>query len=653
MRGIIDSHEPVLVAGTNTAFRGMVQSVLQALGFKRVEVASELAIAVNRIESDYYGWVLLGLESHDTVNGINMLEQIQQHEALCGLKVSLLITDQEGDYLARAFELGVVSYHLLSASASQLTQELAALKALAAELHHDYRLVAATYLKGYLIERGYLRDLLAFLEQLVSVYPDSSHALLLLAEAYIAADRNHQALSVLNQVNLINPLAKAKTEPLIEKTIVFEKGKVKIPDIKPFPTLKVAVILADECEEIHNLAVQLKEFYIEPVIVKPADWAAAPLAKAAVVLVDWCQKEAFVLDILEGLFATEHREVPVIAMLPAGESIQRDQCPLVGLSAVLMRPFTTGSVARALTIVAHTCKRQPRLQAYLYHCLYQQKFKQAQILKSDFFRKALLLEGEKLEIEAVIALFGKEHLRVRDVAQKALQTTARGTRVLAYLGTALAEIHDYGGAYSCLRKAEYTDLPGWLMLFGLARKDLSQSPKLTAMEKAVLVMVTDRHVALAMSLVRCSDKTEGIYEALAIWHYLKQKPFSCLRVMIINKIATCLLEAQLLKEARSFYVMVHKKLKDKNERAKIKHKVQEIDKLLAANKPYASFRSGGVRTNPNLKHLIEHAGDVKLSDAGTRGIYTNHQNKTDTKFLVVKPVKFRVGTIWPGGKKVS
>ncbi len=636
MTPVIHQNSPILLGGMNAAYRALLQKALQDLGFKKVQSASEMQIVVNRLEADSYDWLIMGVEWKEEINALALLEMLNLYESLAKTKVSLMVAETDLPFLTRAFELGLMSYHPMISTGDQVANEIKNLVQLLSELDHDYRLVSATYLKRHLTEQGYTKDLLKFGERLASIYPSHTHVLLELADIYIQSNQHNRALSILNQINLIDPLSSIKTEPLIEQTIVFENGQVRVPDIKPFPSFKAALVVSQDTVEIDQMMVQLTEFYITSELFDPRIDFNKQCTGKQVVIIDWQQEDNSPTSFIEKLLEGPNRHIPILVLLPEGVTLERELWTFMGISEVICKPFAQNKLAKSLTALTHQALQQHELLNYLFHLSFTMRMKQAQLAKSDYMNKAPLTDGKRLEVEAILALLNNEVARARDFCYKALSVASDAPFVLALLGRALEATRDFSGAHAAFSEARIPKI-----------ETLVDALKYVKNIPPVLPFLASIYRARARTLIRSEQFMDGFSAYFELLHWLSLAAPS-LYSEIAAELGEEAAQRQYLRIAKASYSKVASLQTDEIKRADAEKKALALEELIHKSQEYKVPREPKVDPHRDLTKMIKRGTAMDSRDTCCRFIYKNTENKTATEFLTKTPIKFRERTIWPG-----
>ncbi|SMF68798.1 response regulator [Pseudobacteriovorax antillogorgiicola] len=152
----------ILIVAPGGAFLQQATQAFQELGFQNIEAAHSVESAFHLLEVEPFDWIFTPIDLDGKIYTFQLLSVIRKTPVLGKVKVSILANRDTMKAVGRCFELGALSYHNILLNKNNLQNEVSGILERMKHLNHDYRLVAADYIRLYLDEMEHFRDLEAF-----------------------------------------------------------------------------------------------------------------------------------------------------------------------------------------------------------------------------------------------------------------------------------------------------------------------------------------------------------------------------------------------------------------------------------------------------------------------------------------------------------
>lgn len=634
----IVKNSPILICGMNNNLRTLIARTLQGQGYTMVTTSAELKLGVQRLETENFDWLIIDLRWKDPVNAINFLKLINETPSLAHMKVSLMVTPDEMAYVSKAFELGILSFHNPIGTEIEMKESFQLLADLREKYSDDSRLVSSYYLKKFLKEQGYYRDLVNYFSKLAELYPNNVEVLKQLAEAHLLIEENDDAHSILLQLCNIDPLLTSDMQPFIEMATL-GYSKEMIDELVPYPFYKRGLIITPDRKESSSLKNHLESLQIEARDYIFSGELEDQLNNIDIIFIDWQQEDAPCPTFVERILETE-TEAPIIGIFPEGTHLPENFSEYMGFTATVIKPCILSSISKALTQVTMTRGSCMYLRIKMIQAALKSKMQSAQILKSEYFNRSKLPEGKRNLMEAWISLQNNEFMRAKECALKAMNVPTNTNQALLLLSKALVSDKDYKSAVVCYKKIKLPSSYKLGLIFDLAAEKL---------HKKVKNRTLDMHPPLKYGIGLSSAKgtayinqgilDEGIGIFLEALNALKISRPELTSIVCYN-LGLALARSQLLVEAQDAF----RKAKETKSRARISRCVGMLKTLKSCLTNNTEYKGEHIPDRPllrDLESLIATSFKRDETDTCCQDLYVNTQNPLPTDFLFKKVLDFK------------
>lgn len=631
----LDQTTKIMVCGMTPVFRSMITQQLHSVDLKNTVTVGDIRIAIERLESENFDWIILDMDSRNSTNGINFLQLIAETPELAHIRVSFMVTQEDEQYLSKAFESGLLSYHAMISTGDQLRDSFSELKKFYTDYQSNGQLIVTEYLMRYLKDKGFSDDLVHYLQNMAgSGYYNRIDILLKLAEAYLLNGDKDEGMSLIKQINLIDPLQETNTGTLIETLIALgdealEKRYLPFPQIPLFKTLISDKATSDrfsKCCEALTIATEALN-KDAPILdqVEESDY----------VVLDWKDTKCPPRSIIEEIHTSKFANIPVIALVPEDLNIEEHHLPMLGIDAVFKVPLSAPCMAKELCGLLMRQKSGQYLRRHIIYGTLHQKFKQSEIIKSEYFRQAPISCADRHLIDAWISLQKDESKRVRDFCLKSLsQPPCNNQLALEILGTSLASEQDYEGSAACFEKI---NIPSIKSIVNIHKNHIHKKQNIFSLPSH-LKHYTDLIMGSAIS--RCH--TKGPKDSIGVNQFLEGlvafDDHQEMKALIAYHLGTSFLRWGFLPEASDALAISLKFAKDEV-LTNAKEALKEVRSQLSGN-PKAEIPDQKPIIQ-NLKKTLRRATKLANTDLNARFMFKNQQNKVPTDFLTKTKLEFK------------
>ena len=630
-----------IILGMPPLYRSNLSKLVSSLGVKEVVTVSEHKIALERLEIETFNWIIMDTNWRDGINAFNIMKLIAQTPDLCHSRVSLMVTEEDTPYLSYAFELGLMSWHPLGVTTEECQKEFYYLANTAKRYNGDSRLISAEYLAKHLKISKYFKDLNNFYSKLIYHYPDNTEVLTGYGESFLLRLKADQGKRFLQQAVHCSPFGSNKARELLDSNTTYEDSleKSTVSPRKAFKFSK-ALIISDRDDVANNLSQTLEDLDIESDVTPSKIWKDQYKKKSHdIIFVDWDLRRQTAPHILDETLAPTHPEICVIAYVENPGDLTTSDFEAFGFSAKVST-ITESDISKALTRSEHRAMRGHSLFARIKTAALKGKLKDAQIIKSDYFKKAPISDADRFLMEAFLANQTNEYLRMSEFCYKALELPCAKEEALALLGKALSATKQFEKAVMAYQQAARTNLRdlGKILSRSISSADKSHQQALDQYPHYQFLIGIDNGFATSLShrkqFHRAIDK---FFECLITI----PKEMVELRSIVAYSTALCFCRENYLPEAMA--CLSEATLSQKKERKMRALTLQKkVTKLMEDNLDYPppDIRDEGIDKD-NLRIVVAQANSKDETDDGLRFLFKAEQGVDRLAFLTKNKLDFK------------
>lgn len=452
-----------LLIDTSATTRQLLTTQLKSSGYAQAEGIASIADALAILEVEPVDWIITPLLSAETCNAFHLLKLLTEHYDLKGVRVSLMLNQEEFKYLPVAFELGLFSWFALPATRESFAAHIEKLLTALGEYDGHATLTSADFLRAYLREHNQHQALNALEIKLLQLFPGNTAQLLRLAEAQHAVGKTELAQTTLAQARLIDPGARER----IDATFKQLYGEVDTAQASTsgaatnlFGLKTCAIVDADEAIGLGLQGILAEIGVTDVVYFADGDAFTKWLGTAAepsLIVQEWRVPKVSGPLLLQKIRQRGFHNVPILVLSSLVKDEDKDLLREMGVAQVISKPFDKTQFLKTLVwtlqedrLPAETSVIERKIRALLA----LNKRSEAEDLKGRLFAHSDLPLGIKHEIEAEFFYHERNYVAARDSAVEALKRQGGSIHTLNLLGRSLMHLRDFAAAVRFFDKAQ-------------------------------------------------------------------------------------------------------------------------------------------------------------------------------------------------------
>jgi tetratricopeptide (TPR) repeat protein len=457
----------IVAVEQSASLRQLIGDVLRSLGFTNVETMANITDSHHFLEADHADWLILPLQPNDSRNGLNSIRMISSASALRGLKVSLLLAENEDWAIAKAFELGAFTCHPKYTNRDDLKVEFEKLAAKMDTLECDSTKTSMSYLRSHLTKVGRHQDLVELDKNALSIYPGDGESLMNLAESLVLSGENRKADATLRQLELICPDKISNINSMREKISAssLQASSAKVSsDAEESPNfLGLENVVIVDSDDASRSAVKsiIRELGCNNIF----DFADGDSAfswldqngEPDLLLMEWRIPKLSGPMLLQRLRSKGHCNKPVIVI---SSLIKSSDMPIIrelGIANLALKPVEKNTLLKAL-IWAIQQDRMPsdmyQLENKIRSLLNSKSLQAAEPLVQRYLDDPTIQNARKSILRAEFAFAKEQYDEARDLAIAAVKQSGESLFALNILGKCLMTLRQYESALKCFKKAQ-------------------------------------------------------------------------------------------------------------------------------------------------------------------------------------------------------
>lgn len=455
----------IVVVDHSSSVRQLICDVLRGLGFLQVESFGSLGDAHSYLETEPVDWIITPLYASENLNGLHTIRMIANFTELLGTRVSLLLGEHEDWVIAKAFELGMLSYHKRGTNRDDLQAEFEKFLATMEGSRWNTTKTSMSYLRNYLRSSKQFEDLLSLEKSILELFPAEGENLFCLAEAQLLTGASDKALATLRQVEIICP----------EKIEEIDAMRAKITSSNPKETangqtslqgqnilgLKNVLIIDHDdatrgalrgimselgCNDIH-------EFSDGEAASHWVDGNGEP----GLIVMEWRIPKITGPVLIQRIRARGFLNTPIILL---SSLIKPADMPLIrefGVANLALKPLEKSRFIKTIVWTIQQDRTPSDLQTLenKFRTLLNAKAIQpAEKLLGQYLSDPAAKSGRKAVFRAELAYAKEQYSEAKDLAIDAVKHAGESIFALNILAKCLMTLRDYGSALKCFQKAQ-------------------------------------------------------------------------------------------------------------------------------------------------------------------------------------------------------
>jgi DNA-binding response OmpR family regulator len=449
-----DSSARVLLVEPSGNVRGMISDVIKSIGFSSVQAMDSLKSALGYLEVEGVDWIIAPLQPQEAVNALSFLRILSEHEKFRDTLVTLLIDENETDHLAKAFDLGLLSWHSKgNLTKDGLVREFKDLIDTMRTHNGNKTFTSFEYLQVYLRSQGKADLLIEASEDLVSAHPISPFAVFNLAQNQFSLGKREDGMRTLGH-------AKALDIPGWEKVAkdLLSDGE----DVQLMLPLK-RVLVVDPDESIHNQIRETIQRHAAKVEIRfevdgesAIKWAEGN-PNIDLVIQEWRIPALTGYVFLQRLRKVNNRMIPVVVL---SSLLKRDDVPILNemsVSTGIEKPIDERVFVKSVfnALLQHSSPNAPKwIERKIIEKLALKDVRAVQKLYKRLTEHPQCTEDQRFYVQALRFYHSGDFESAKVLCAKAIQLGGDQIKTFTLLGRCLNYLRDFVGAIKCFERAQ-------------------------------------------------------------------------------------------------------------------------------------------------------------------------------------------------------
>ena len=458
-----DKTARVVLVDSSGPVRQLLSEVSKGIGFSNSQSVSSLADAHNLLETESVDWLIVPLNGTQDVNGLQTVRMVINFAELKGVKVSLLVEDTEAWALSKAFEFGLLSFHMKPFTKDSLTKELEELMRIFAENDWDAARTSSEYLRKHLRATNQAADLLTLEKSLLELFPGNTKLLICLAEALHVNGQTDKAKATLKQVEFIDTGSAATIK---EKRAALFGADAGGPDAAPVAGENIlglgVVVIIDGDDSVRSA---VRAIFNELGVKDIFDFADGDAAfewfranpEPSLVIMEWRIPKVTGPLLLQRIRSKGAVNVPIILLSSLIKPMDMPIIREMGVANLAQKPMERDAFLKVIIWTVQQ-DRMPteaqtmenKIRAYISN----KKIGDAEELIARYLANEGIAPGRKAVMRAEHA-FAKDQFKAAcDFSIEAIRQSGESLFALNILGKSLMTLRQFEPALKCFQKAQ-------------------------------------------------------------------------------------------------------------------------------------------------------------------------------------------------------
>jgi CheY-like chemotaxis protein len=459
-----DRSARVLLVDPSGPVRQLLSEVWKNLGFSNAQAVASIEDAHNILETESVDWLIVPFNSNQDVTGLHTVRMVVNFAELKGVKVSLLVEEGETWVLAKAFELGLLSFHMKPFTKDTLSKDLDELLKLFEQHDWDATKTSAEYLRRHLRATNQSADLLAFEKNLLEIFPGNTSLLINLAEAQHLNGASETAKTTLRQVEFID--ASAKELVARKRAMIFGSttgGSEGAEQATAENVLGLKTVVLIDNDEASRSAV--KSVFADLGCSDIQDFSDGAAAvewinsnpEPSMVVMEWRVPKVTGPLLIQRIRSKGFINVPIVVLSSLIKAVDMPIIREMGVANIAQKPMEREAFVKALIwtiqqdrMPTEAVTMENKIRGYLS----TKKMADAEELIARYLEDANIGAGRKSVIRAEHAFAHERYEAARDFAIEAIKQSGESLFALNILGKSLMILRQFDQSLKCFQKAQ-------------------------------------------------------------------------------------------------------------------------------------------------------------------------------------------------------
>lgn len=451
----------VVVIDQSGAARTLLAEVVRGLGFGDVNGVPGIKEAVEMMEVDPVDWVITPLMEDQKENGMLLLKLMCSRPELRKLRISFLLEESEREILPDSFERGLLSYHSKPFTKDSLTNELNGLLTEFESYDWNGTLLAASFLRNYLMESASFSDLLVLEKKLMDLFPGRLDQMLHTVPPLAKLGRIDEAISTLKQVKTIDPAQEENIQSYLDEYCEGQSLEGAEDSNVNFLGLN-KILIVDNDESIRNNVQSIfSEMGVEQVLTAEDGEEGIKLIEENedidLVIQEWRLPKLTGPLFLQKAQEKAKKSFPFILLSSLVETQDQPFVKEMGVASVITKPIEQVEFTKSVIWTIQQDRlptEQSSMERKMRQYLGEGKVSEASEIKERYISDQSIKIGSKQSIEAEFSYQAKEYEKARDFGVESIKHSGDSIFILNLLGKTMMNLREFDVALKCFQKAQ-------------------------------------------------------------------------------------------------------------------------------------------------------------------------------------------------------
>lgn len=455
-----DKSASVVLVEPQASLRGSMSDVIKTAGFKNVQAVSSLQDAYAQIQTETVHWLIVPLAADQPINAMHLLGLCVEIAELRHIRISLILDEAEKYVIAKAFDLGAMSWHPKTANKSDFQGEIEKMLLKMSGYDFNPSLVAADYLRDYLTTAKDHTSRLLLDSSISTLFPGNPKLMLHLAKAQNAAGMTAQARITLVQAKMIGP------EVAMEADNILGTFAAPTGDQKPASTTNVLGIA--ECVVIDpddavrtSIEELLQEMGVEQVHCfadGEAAWKHFEInPEPTMVLMEWRIPQLSGPQLIQRLRHKGFHGTTIVVHSSLVKPTDVNLLKEISVANLASKPYDRTALLKSLVGTIQQERSPTEHQAIerkFRTLLAAGKTREAKDVIGRFINDPNVPVGRKALVEAELAFSMGDYNTARTRAFDSMKASGENILTLNVMAKTFLRLGDHGNAMKCFEKAQ-------------------------------------------------------------------------------------------------------------------------------------------------------------------------------------------------------
>ncbi|SMF07750.1 response regulator [Pseudobacteriovorax antillogorgiicola] len=456
-----DTKIKIVTVSSSPSKRQLVNTHLRSKGYEEVSGAPDLKTVVELLENESIHWLICPLALGEPINALQILQYITEHPRAMDMRMTLLIGDDELKYVGKAFDLGLLSYHVGLEAKTDVEAAFDEFMNLLESYNGRQDLLAAHYLRQYLKLEQRLEDLFTFEKKLLKLNPGQAELLMSVGEAHFLRGENERGENLCRQALLINPELEGRVQQYAND-YGFDLEKPADDDqVWNILGVESCLVLDPQDEDRRQIVDFLKHMGVPDIVQDSSPQKAIDLLKQGkrfdLIIFEWSFPEVAGPILVQRLRDILGFSIPLTVI---NKDLHERDMPILremGVTDRIGKPLDQSSFCKDVIWIINQ-DRQPTEPAMIYqklmHAIKDRDEENVASLKQKYYSHPSVKDEEKFFIDGMIAFHSGLYLAAKESALKSLKAGGHSLDVLNLLGKSMMKLREFEAALRCLENAQ-------------------------------------------------------------------------------------------------------------------------------------------------------------------------------------------------------